>query len=101
TPAEWFNTAAFSNPLPYTFGNAPRTFNGTRDDGVSQVDVSLHKNTTIREKLMLQFRVEAFNITNTPQFAPPNASFGNSLFGVVSAQSNQPRILQLALKLIL
>jgi hypothetical protein len=46
------------------------------------------------------FRAECFNLTNTPQFAPPNTSLGAAGFGAVSAQNNQPRILQLALKLL-
>ncbi|MDQ6665718.1 MAG: carboxypeptidase regulatory-like domain-containing protein, partial [Acidobacteriota bacterium] len=101
TPAHWFDTSQFSNPLEYHFGNAPRTFGGTRTDGISQVDLSMHKNTNLTEKLKLQFRAEFFNLTNTPHFAPPNTNFGNPLFGVVSAQSNQPRIIQFALKLLM
>jgi hypothetical protein len=64
------------------------------------VDLSLHKNTHITERLMLQFRVDAFNLSNTVVFAPPNTSFGSNGFGAVSAQANQPRVLQFALKLI-
>jgi hypothetical protein len=47
----------------------------------------------------LQFRAEAFNLTNTPRFAPPGQSIGAAGFGVVSSQSNQPRVVQFALKL--
>ena len=43
---------------------------------------------------------EAFNITNTPRFAPPNQSFGNALFGQVTSQSNQPRVIQFGLKML-
>ncbi len=62
--------------------------------------MSLNKATTIHERLKLQFRAECFNLTNTPQFAPPGVSLGAAGFGVVSAQNNQPRILQLALKML-
>ena len=54
----------------------------------------------LRERITLQFRAEAFNVSNTPVFGPPNVSFGSPNFGVVSNQANQPRILQFALKLI-
>ena len=101
TPAQWINPAVFSNPPAYQFGTAPRTFNSLRSDSSRQVDLSLHKNTNLTERLKLQFRAEAFNLANTPRFAPPNTSFGNAQFGVVSAMENQSRVLQFALKLLL
>jgi hypothetical protein len=100
SPSQWLNPSVFSVPAPYTFGNAPRTFNGVRSDRTNNVDLSLHKNTHITERLQLQFRAESFNLTNTPVFAPPNTTFGSPAFGTVSSQANQPRVLQLALKLL-
>lgn len=100
TPNRWFDTSQFSNPPAYTFGNAGRTFSGSRSDGTGQLDVSLHKNTNLTERVKLQFRTECFNLTNTPRFAPPNISFGTGQFGVAGAQGNQPRIVQFALKLL-
>jgi hypothetical protein len=100
TPAKWFNTAVFTTPAAYHFGNAPRTFSGARSGYTRNVDLSLHKNTHMSEKLVLQFRAEAFNLANTPIFSPPNTSFGSPAFGTVSSQANQPRIIQLALKLL-
>ena len=94
------SSRGFSNPPAFTFGNAGRTLSGLRDDRTKELDISLHKNTNLTEKLKLQFRAEFFNITNTPQFAPPNSVFGSAQFGTVSAQSNLPRIVQFALKLI-
>jgi hypothetical protein len=99
TPQRWLDASQFSNAAAYRFGNSPRTFNGLRSDASRQLDVTLSKNTRIREKFELQFRTEFFNITNTPRFSPPNESFGNPQFGVVSAQTNQSRIVQFALKL--
>ncbi|MDQ6700505.1 MAG: carboxypeptidase regulatory-like domain-containing protein [Acidobacteriota bacterium] len=100
TPQRWLDIAQFSTPPAYTFGNSPRTFNGTRSDGTRQVDFTLSKNTRFHERFNVQFRAEFFNILNTPRFAPPGSSFGSPQFGVVSSQGNQPRILQFALKLI-
>lgn len=96
----WLDASALSNPAPYSFGTAPRTFNGCRTDGTAQVDLTFTKNTRFREKLNLQFRAEMFNITNTPRFNPPNSAFGNPQFGVINAQSNLPRIVQFGLKLM-
>ena len=61
----------------------------------------LHKYIKVTERLRLQFRAEAFNVSNTPRFAPPNLSFGNQQFGVVSGMENQSRVLQFALKLMM
>ena len=96
----WFDVTQFTNPAPYTFGNASRTYTGLRSDPARTVDVSLVKNTRLMEKLNLQFRAEFFNLTNTVRFAPPNVSLGNAQFGVVSAMANQPRVVQFGLKLV-
>ena len=100
TLLRWFNTAAFAAPAAYTFGSAPRSLGSVRSDGLSGTDFSVVKNTKLRESVALQFRAEFFNLTNTVRFAPPNTSFGSAAFGQVSAQSNQPRVVQFALKLI-
>lgn len=100
TPQRWLDGSVFLNPPPYSFGNAPRTFNGCRSDGTAQVDFTLTKNTRFRERWNLQFRAEVFNISNSARFAPPNQNFGNPQFGIVNAQANLPRIVQFGLKLI-
>jgi hypothetical protein len=100
SPVRWLDNAVFSVPAPYSFGNAPRTFNGCRSDNTIQLDATLTKNTRLTEKLNLQFRTEVFNLANTARFAPPNQNFGNPQFGTVNAQGNMPRIIQFGLKLI-
>jgi len=101
TPARWFDTSQFSTPPPYVFGNAPRTFGGSRSDGSAQVDISLHKNTNLTDKVRLQFRGEVFNISNSPRFDPPNVNFGAPAFGTSTVQGNLPRIVQFGLKLLM
>ncbi len=100
SPYRWFNTSVFSTPAAFTFGDAPRTFDGARSDWTRGVDLSLHKNLLFAEKLTLQIRADAFNLSNTPVFAPPNTSYGSPGFGTVGSQANQPRVLQLGLKLL-
>ena len=100
TVDKWFDTSQFTLAAPYTFGNVARTLGGLRSDGLQELDLTLNKTTTIRERLKLQFRAECFNLTNTPQFSPPNVTLGAAGFGAVSSQNNQPRIVQLALKLM-
>ena len=52
------------------------------------------------ERFNLEFRAEAFNLTNTPVFNAPGTTINGSNFGVVTGQSNPPRNMQLALKLV-
>jgi hypothetical protein len=97
TISEWFNTAAFAAPPAYVFGDAGRTF-GTGPGAIS-LDSSLLKNFSLTEKIVAQFRVEALNVLNHPNFANPNTQFGAATFGQVTAlvAGNQSRILQLGL----
>ena len=101
---EWFNTACFSAPADFTFGDEGRTDPNLRGDGVRNFDFSLFKRTRFGpdEKIGLEFRTEFFNIFNRTQFAPPNTSFGSSNFGVVNSSypGTNPRLVQFGLKLI-
>lgn len=98
--AQWFNTAAFQQPAPFTFGNAGRNLSAIRDDGNKNVDFSLFKQIPWGEARRCELRGEFFNFFNRPQFAAPGTTLGAGTFGVVSAQRNSPRQVQLALKII-
>lgn len=96
---QWFNTSAFSQPAPFTFGNAPRTLPSTRAPGIKRLDLSLLKQFSLGEKRGLELRAEIFNLTNTPNFGVPGLTFGTGTFGVISTQANTPRQVQLGLKI--
>ena len=108
TVQQWFNTSAFADNQPLTFGNAGR--NIVVGPGYRDFDFSVLKNMKLGEKANAQFRAEFFNITNHPSFAlPANISaapnFG-SLFTTPDAAQNNvglgsggPRLIQFALKL--
>ncbi len=98
----WFDTAAFSNPAGYTYGNVSRTLPDVHTDSVYNMDLSLFKNFAISERYKLQFRAEAFNISNTPTFGEPGRAINAATFGVVTATafSPKPREVQLALRLL-
>jgi len=101
----WFNTADFLSPGNYTFGNSGR--NILFGPGTKQVDLSLFKDFPFNESRgrRLEFRAEAFNVLNTPQFNNPNASIGNLAAGTITSAGapllfqRASRQIQLALKL--
>jgi len=97
SPNEWFNTSVFSLPALYAFGNAPR--NAVIGPGLSEFDLSLQKDVAIWESLKLQFRGEAYNVFNHPNFNIPNRIAFTSNFGQISSAQDS-RQLQLAVKLI-
>ncbi len=97
---EWFNTSCFTAPPAATFGNLGRTLTAVRAQGIANYDFALAKNTTITERVGLQFRTEVFNLFNRVQFGPPGESLGNPQFGVISSTISQPRLIQFALRLM-
>jgi hypothetical protein len=109
---QYFNPAAFAIPptVPnykgaptQTFGNASRMV--LRGPGQRNLDFSVFKNFVLHEKKCLEFRAEAFNLTNTPYFnlsSPTSAALtvGNASFGKLSSSQTVGRQLQGGLKLI-
>ena len=103
TLQEYFNTAAFAPQPLGTIGNTQR--NSMVGPNFRHVDLSLFKNFPVTERVNLQFRVESFNISNTPSFYIPNnnsgaQSFGSGSFGQISNTDPNytPREYQFVLK---
>jgi hypothetical protein len=96
-PARWFDLAAFVAPPQYTFGNSGRSI--LRGPGRVNVDLSLARNFQVRERLQIQFRGEAFNLANTPQFDIPAFSIGAPGAGIIGGVITPERQIQFGLKL--
>ncbi len=110
-PSQWFNTNAFIAPPSASgfYGNVARdSYSGP---GLATWDFSALKDTTIHERLSLQFRAELFNILNranfnTPNlilFTPPTAANPSGLSGtagVINSTATTSRQVQFALKLL-
>jgi len=100
---QWFDPRAFVMPLAGTFGNVARgSFVGPK---MTNFDMSLFKRFNITERYNLQFRAEAFNILNHPNFGTPNpVTFSGNNYsssaGVITATSTTSRQIQFALKLL-
>jgi hypothetical protein len=61
-------------------------------------DTSLSRNFPIKGQVRGQFRFDAFNLFNHPQFGFPNANIGNPAVGRITTTINDNRILQFAVK---
>jgi hypothetical protein len=105
SPNQYFNPNAFAIPTTGTYGNVGRdTLIGP---GIATLDLALMKNTSLSERLHLQFRAEFFNILNRPNFNTPNpvvftsaSSLPSPTAGVISSTSTTSRQIQFGLKLI-
>jgi len=94
----WFNTSCFAPQTLYTAGN--EGFDILTGPGVTTLDLSIFKHFKIKERMQLEFRAESFNLTNTPNFSLPVATYGTATFGTINSTGNNlPRNIQLALKL--
>jgi len=86
---------------PFTLRTLGSNLPGIRTEVPPILDFSLFKDFPIREKVRAQVRAEAFNLGNTPMFGAPNTTLGSASFGRVTAvQANDPRIVQLALRIL-
>jgi outer membrane receptor protein involved in Fe transport len=98
TNAEWFNTAAFTEAIGH-YGSTPRNpISGVKNDPLT---LAIKRVFPLPfEGQHLDFRLEAFNALNHPQFAAPGASQGSGNFGVIASTHSDNRDLQLALKYV-
>jgi hypothetical protein len=95
---KWFNTSCFTVPGAYSFGNDRANDGAVYAAGIHNWDLSLLKTTKITEKYNVQFRMETFNTFNHFQPGAPNTAAGNGNFGIVTSQANNPRQVQLSLR---
>ncbi len=100
----WINTNAFNRNSGQQLGSnlinlSPR-FSNVRADGQNEFDLSVIKNTSIKERVRLQFRAEFINAFNHPQFSAPNTTPTSSAFGTVTGEWSWARVIQFGLKLM-
>jgi hypothetical protein len=104
--SDWINPAAFTTAAQYTYGNVSRT-TPLRGPAMKNADFSMFKTWAYKEHLKGQFRMEVFNLTNTPYFYAPGADgsntgneVGSAQFGQISLQANFPRVFQVGVRLM-
>jgi Carboxypeptidase regulatory-like domain len=93
----FYNTACYVAPALYTFGNAGR--NIIVGPGYEDWDAGVMKEFHPIEPVAVQFRAEAFNALNHPNFSLPNNSIGSSAAGTITSTIGSQREFQLALRL--
>ncbi len=96
-PSLWFNINAFQAAV-LQYGSVGR--NILRQPGIKTWDVGLFKEFPVSEGRRFQFRAEAFNLYNTPQFNAPSAQLGAPGFGQITGTWLSNRQLQLGLKFL-
>src|SRR5262245_25148051 len=95
TTARFFNTSAFTIAPQFTIGNSSR--NPVRGPQYRNADIALIKRTYFGETRNIEFRAEAFNLTNTPPLGAPATVAGAPGFGSITS-AGDPRVLQFGLK---
>jgi hypothetical protein len=81
--ATWFDTSAFAPVTTASFGTASR--NSLRGPGAADLDLGISRLFPITDRFHFELRAEAFNATNTPNFAVPANNASNSNFGQITS----------------
>lgn len=98
TMDRWFDTTAYTNPTPYSFGNGSRTEPNLRNPGSFTFDSVLSRWQPIKERLRLQYRAEFYNMLNHPNLGAPAAAINSSTFGLINTKAGN-RTMVMALRL--
>ena len=97
---EWFNVNAFAEADGH-YGSTPRNPSALASPAVNPLTLAVNRSFAMPfEQQHLDFRVEAFNALNHPQYGAPGTVQGSGNFGVITSTSLDNRELQLALKYI-
>lgn len=89
----YFDPYAFAPVTDVRFGNTGR--NLLRGPGVINLDASVFRDFNVTERLRMQFRAEAFNVSNTPKFNNPGSTVSSATrnaAGVITALNNYSEI---------
>jgi hypothetical protein len=94
----WLDPTAFKAVTDVRFGNTGR--NILRGPGLGNTDAGLFRNIPLNERINMQFRAEAFNLTNTAHFDNPAANLASpASFGTITSASRQDqRVFRFALR---
>ncbi|MGH9581649.1 MAG: carboxypeptidase regulatory-like domain-containing protein, partial [Bryobacteraceae bacterium] len=99
TPSEYFDTSIYGPPGPLSLGNTG--LQSMTGPPTRNLDFSVFKDFDFTERWKLEFRGEAFNLTNTPQFNTPDNNLQDANFGkITGTAAGSSRTLQFALRVM-
>ena len=94
---EYYTKSAFAGVTTARFGNTGR--NILRGPSIVNMDAGLFRNFKMSERFNLQFRAEAFNISNTPHFNNPSANVNSGDFMQITSALDDQRSMRFGLRL--
>jgi len=100
---QWFDTSAYRAVTEARFGTSG--WDQLRGPGLINLDLSVSRAFQLTERIGLQLRGEAFNVSNTPHFANPQSDVSSSQFGMstgirnVGREGLDERLFRLSLRL--
>jgi Carboxypeptidase regulatory-like domain len=95
----YFNRAAWTDPGPLQFGNAPKRDGSVRGFPNYSEDINIFKVFRLRDPMRLRFEYSIGNLFNRVVYCDPNQNWSSTAFGTVNTQCNTPRSQQLAIRL--
>jgi hypothetical protein len=96
TADRWFNTAAFTTPAAFTFGNVGR--NTVYGPGRQTLDLALQREFAVTETVKVQVRAEVFNALNRTNLGTPNRFVNTPQFGTITEAATPGREIQFGLR---
>jgi hypothetical protein len=93
----YLNPAAFALPAMGSLSNMGA--GSVLGPGTWQFDAAVSRTFRLGEVRRVEFRAEAFNLTNSFRMSPPTTNFNSNIFGQVTSALD-PRIMQFALKYV-
>jgi len=99
--ASYISKNAFVDPAPYTFGNAALAAPyGLTAPTLWDIDITLRREISIRERMKLQLSADFFNVLNNVIFAAPGTNIDSANFGQLTTAANSPRRIQFGARFI-
>lgn len=104
-PDKWFDPAAFAKPCSpndstwsnCSQGNLGR--NSMQEPGIFNWDFGVGKTWSLTERFRLQYRAEAFNLSNTPSYGTPGRNLDSGSAGVIRSTNSTERQIQMGIRL--
>ncbi len=90
---KYLDTSVYAVPPTATLGSMTRNA-GPEGPGFWELDMSLFKRFKLSSRITTEFRVDAFNVTNSVRWGNPNTNVGNVQFGIINGTNDSQRRLR-------